>query len=114
VTLHKLKQQVLQRDKFTCQRCDTTDRKLLIHHKIAIRNGGTDKLDNLITYCFSCHKFVEPPRSMGYPTKVTKGFTIRMGIALFERIPKFGIKGEKYEEIVERMVSLYEKEQKKK
>jgi hypothetical protein len=114
MTLAKLKQQVLQRDKFTCQRCDTADKKLLTHHKITIRNGGTDTLDNLITYCFSCHKIVEPPRKMGYPTKVTKGFTIRMGIALFERIRKLGMKGEKYEEIVERAISLYEKEQKKK
>jgi hypothetical protein len=39
---------------------------------------------------------------------------IRISDELHERIRKLGIKGEKYEEIVERAISLYEKEQKKK
>ena len=40
--------------------------------------------------------------------------TIRISDELHERIRKLGMKGEKYEDIVERMVSLYEKEQRKK
>ncbi len=57
--------QVLERDKYTCQKCYTKASKLNVHHIKAKRYGGTDSVDNLITYCVKCHKVVEPSKAMG-------------------------------------------------
>jgi hypothetical protein len=48
---------VLDRDKYTCQHCKgkTKDSKLEVHHIVFRRNGGSDKQENLITLCKTCH-----------------------------------------------------------
>jgi len=53
-----LKCQTLQRDKFSCQNldCKTPESLLTIHHIKLRKNGGEDKLRNLITICKICHK----------------------------------------------------------
>ena len=47
---------VLARDNYTCQCCGKSKNKILqIHHIIYRSNGGTDRVDNLITVCTDCH-----------------------------------------------------------
>lgn len=67
------KQVVLKRDNYTCQKClkKSTGRKLDVHHKVAIRKGGTHNLDNLMTLCRTCHRLIEPIKSLKYAYKVT-------------------------------------------
>lgn len=49
---------VLNRDNYTCQYCKGKhkDSKLEVHHIIFRSKGGSDKEDNLITLCNTCHK----------------------------------------------------------
>lgn len=49
--------EVLKRDNFSCQNadCETPTSKLTVHHIKAKRNGGEDKVRNMITICKSCH-----------------------------------------------------------
>lgn len=53
-----LKCSILQRDSFKCQNinCEFPDSKLTIHHVKHRRNGGEDKVRNLVTVCNACHK----------------------------------------------------------
>ena len=60
-----LRQQVLERDNYTCCECGTSDKKLETHHKVARRYGGKDEIDNIITLCRKCHRIIEPPSRMG-------------------------------------------------
>lgn len=55
------KQYVRERDKYTCQECGSksTDKKhtvIEVHHIIPRSKGGSDKPDNMICLCHSCHK----------------------------------------------------------
>jgi len=62
--LRRLKEKVLERDNYKCQKCFDKERceisgsrfKLEVHHKIPLSKGGKDELDNLITLCFKCHR----------------------------------------------------------
>lgn len=49
---------VLHRDGHTCQACKgkSKDKVLNVHHIMHRTDGGTDKPDNLITLCATCHK----------------------------------------------------------
>lgn len=47
---------VLNRDNYTCQCCKTKKGTMHVHHIIYRSNGGSDKMDNLITLCKDCHK----------------------------------------------------------
>ncbi len=49
---------VLERDSFECQICHTMN-GLEVHHKIPLRNRGSDSMDNLLTLCKSCHLIEE-------------------------------------------------------
>jgi 5-methylcytosine-specific restriction endonuclease McrA len=61
-----IRQQVLERDDYTCQMCGfVASSNLHIHHIMKRSEGGTDHLDNLLTLCPSCHskadrKFYNP------------------------------------------------------
>lgn len=59
--LHRLwREQILQRDNFTCQRCEENNRKKLItHHIIPFRVSHDNSLENGITLCRSCHPSIE-------------------------------------------------------
>lgn len=47
---------VFARDDYTCQVCGKSKDKILqTHHIIYRSNGGTDRVDNLITVCTDCH-----------------------------------------------------------
>ena len=52
------KAMVLNRDNYTCQCCrgKHKDSKLEVHHIIYRSQGGSNKADNLITLCHTCHK----------------------------------------------------------
>lgn len=54
---NKLRFQILDRDRYTCQYCGATapDAKLQIDHIVAVKNGGTNDEDNLVTACFECN-----------------------------------------------------------
>ena len=52
------KAMVLNRDNYKCQHCHGKhkDSKLEVHHIIFRNHGGSDKAENLITLCHTCHK----------------------------------------------------------
>jgi 5-methylcytosine-specific restriction endonuclease McrA len=49
-----LRQQVLRRDAWRCQRCGAMS-KLEVHHKQLRSQSGDDSEQNLITLCHPCH-----------------------------------------------------------
>jgi hypothetical protein len=87
-----LRQQVLERDNYTCLCCGATDKRLDTHHKVARRYGGTNSLDNIITVCTKCHKIIEPSRKMGVITNPTyryihhTTFTCKNDIEMMKRV----------------------------
>lgn len=49
---------VLARDNYTCQCCGKSKDKIFqMHHIIYRSNGGTNRVDNLITVCTDCHTY---------------------------------------------------------
>ena len=54
---YNLKQFILSRDGYCCQKClgKKKNEKLHVHHIHFRSNGGTDSPDNLITLCKTCH-----------------------------------------------------------
>jgi 5-methylcytosine-specific restriction endonuclease McrA len=60
----RLKQQIMVRDDYTCQKCfkdvDETN-SLEIHHIIPVCKGGSDSPNNLITLCPTCHRMIDNP-----------------------------------------------------
>ena len=57
----EIRKKIYERDMYTCQRCNhkCKGREIQCHHIIPVRLGGGNNLDNLITFCRSCHKIVE-------------------------------------------------------
>jgi hypothetical protein len=55
----KTKQEVLERDNFTCQKCGYKgdEKELEIHHVKLKVNEGEEKSENLITLCNICHHY---------------------------------------------------------
>lgn len=55
---YKLRWQILERDKYVCQYCGqgAPDVKLEVDHKVALADGGTNDLNNLITSCWACNR----------------------------------------------------------
>lgn len=52
----RIRIQVLERDKYTCQLCGkSATSKLHVHHILKRGRGGTDHFDNLLTVCPGCH-----------------------------------------------------------
>ena len=52
-----VKAYVRERDNCTCQHCrgKSKDKRLEVHHLVHRRDGGSDRPDNLITLCKTCH-----------------------------------------------------------
>ena len=50
-----VKAYVRDRDEYTCQLCGAKDTMLHVHHLVERSKGGSDRPDNLITMCVSCH-----------------------------------------------------------
>lgn len=49
--------QVLARDSFTCTYCGRKPPEVALHvdHKVSVKDGGSDELDNLVTACDKCN-----------------------------------------------------------
>lgn len=49
--------EVFKRDEFTCRYCgrSTPDVTLHVDHVLALANGGTDDMENLVTSCLECN-----------------------------------------------------------
>jgi len=57
---YSIAQQTYKRDDFTCQNCGRRgghrgNTELHAHHGVPLKNGGTNDLSNLTTYCKECH-----------------------------------------------------------
>jgi hypothetical protein len=59
--LHRLwREQVFERDSFTCQKCEENDpTRLVAHHIVPFRVSHDNSLENGITLCRSCHASIE-------------------------------------------------------
>ncbi len=53
---YNVKQAVLNRDKYACQICGKTGGKLEVHHIVFKKQGGSDRMDNLVCLCKDCHE----------------------------------------------------------
>lgn len=52
---HNVKQAVLSRDNYTCQICGAKHAKFEVHHIKFKSQGGSNRIDNLVTLCKDCH-----------------------------------------------------------
>ena len=54
----KKRLKILERDKFQCKNCESTEKTLHVHHKIYLKNIEPWDYDNflLLTLCEDCHK----------------------------------------------------------
>lgn len=50
-----LRQSVLERDDYKCQKCDS-ENNLDVHHLIPESVNGPSEINNLVTLCRSCHR----------------------------------------------------------
>jgi hypothetical protein len=55
-----LREKVIKRDKWKCQACGKLTYKPQVHHITPRRQGGTNKLSNLVTLCGRCHMIISP------------------------------------------------------
>lgn len=71
-----LREYVLYRDSHTCQACNgkSKDNILNVHHVKHREDGGTDRPDNLITLCETCHKAYHAGKITIGKVKVSKEF----------------------------------------
>jgi 5-methylcytosine-specific restriction endonuclease McrA len=53
----KRRWEVLERDKRTCVYCGRKAPEVILHvdHKVSVRDGGTDDMENLVTACSECN-----------------------------------------------------------
>ena len=52
---YNVKQAVLSRDNYTCQICGAKHAKFEVHHIKFKSQGGSNRIDNLVTLCKDCH-----------------------------------------------------------
>lgn len=69
----KISKRIRERDHYTCQQCQKTDKKLLVHHidwKGKRRGVPTHKWNNedsnLVTLCYKCHNSIHRHKSNDY------------------------------------------------
>lgn len=53
---YNTKSAVLNRDNYECQICGKKDVRLEVHHIVFRSQGGSNRIDNLVTLCSDCHK----------------------------------------------------------
>lgn len=65
-----IRQRILKRDNYTCQRCKTyfgNRRSMLrVHHKVPLSRGGSSRDSNLVTLCSACHREEHPHLKQRY------------------------------------------------
>ena len=54
-----IRQLVLRRDKHRCRQCGSSQ-NLDVHHLVALKDGGSNDLPNLVTLCRECHSKIHP------------------------------------------------------
>lgn len=59
MSYQKLRQQVLERDNYTCQICLKKFDKLDVNHIIPRSKKGIDSINNLTSVCEKCHSLIE-------------------------------------------------------
>jgi 5-methylcytosine-specific restriction endonuclease McrA len=103
----QIRREVLERDRYSCQNehCESKS-KLHVHHIVPRSQGGTNKLDNLITYCTKCHPQNE------FREKMQEPITLMIYGITRDRLRNIGHKSETYNSIVKMLISVYEKSQK--
>lgn len=52
----KIREEIFERDNYTCNYCGQIGGKLEADHVIAFSKGGTDDLENLVTSCRRCNR----------------------------------------------------------
>ena len=50
---------VLKRDRYRCKICNTNKQRLVAHHIIPVKYGGSHEPWNRVTLCTTCHRPVE-------------------------------------------------------
>ena len=64
----ELRQMVLERDDWTCQKCEETDAELHCHHITGVVQNPIESadIDNCITFCKNCHKWAHQQEGCRY------------------------------------------------
>lgn len=107
MTYPKLREQVLERDQYTCQICnkqfDKSDLSTLdTHHIIPKRHNGLDSINNLTSVCEKCHGLIELKLKLKQiPTKRT---VISVSEKTHKELCKIGKHGESFEHIIQRLI----------
>lgn len=57
---HSTRERVIKRDKGQCQGCGRQTTKAQVHHIKPRRQGGSNRLSNLVTLCGRCHMTISP------------------------------------------------------
>jgi|GEM_PF-3217840 len=108
----KLREQVLERDNYTCQICLNQLTELNIHHLIPRRRQGLDSINNLTSVCDTCHGLIETkPQKYKMPRNIT---VIQISSELRDQLKELGSKGETYQDIIIRLMDYMEFKDKKK
>ena len=94
-----LKNLVIKRDNFTCQKCgfkDISSKNLEIHHIKPGFEGGTNHIDNLIVFCSICHRYA-PDSEVDFKIYINEKFekgvldTFRKSNYSISKRTKFGM-----------------------
>ncbi len=68
----------LERDKYTCQGCGATDKRLVVHHldyrgrNLPSQRDMNNSLDNLVTWCDACHNGFHRHKGRDYHERMAK------------------------------------------
>lgn len=57
---HAIRERVIKRDKGQCKGCGKQTKKAQVHHIKPRRQGGSNRLSNLVTLCGRCHMTISP------------------------------------------------------
>lgn len=95
VTWEDVRQKVFEKYGHKCVRCGSIE-QIEVHHKIPLKDGGTNDIDNLIPICRSCHQNVHNRKfdasyhkiSKYYGFKVSKDKKAKIGFIIFDTIKR--------------------------
>jgi HNH endonuclease len=99
---HKIREQVLERDKYICQTCLNVTERLAAHHVIPRSKNGSDSLDNLTTVCNTCHGLIEIAKKFNNePIETT---VIRIYQSTKEKLETLYMGKFSYDEIINKLI----------